>query len=123
VSGLDELRSMDAAPSGGTSPDSIGVAGEKGDPPRPEIEIGENKNHRAVAHGDTMQTCQHCETKFTPRIGAKAQVYCSASCRRAVQNIRARADEQHTQVPGLTLGTRRSGQPESTLSCPSRSGQ
>jgi hypothetical protein len=54
-----------------------------------------------------MQTCQHCKTKFTARIGAKPQVYCSASCRRAVQNLRARAGrsaaEQRTQASGATL--------------------
>jgi hypothetical protein len=47
--------------------------------------------------------CQHCKSTFTARIGAKPQRYCSASCRRAVQNLRARAGERHTQEPEATL--------------------
>jgi hypothetical protein len=51
-----------------------------------------------------MQTCRHCETKFTARlqaVGGKPQRYCSVTCRRAAQNTRAKAhkegQEQHTK--------------------------
>jgi hypothetical protein len=45
-----------------------------------------------------QSTCPHCKSTFAARVGAKPQRYCSASCRRAVQN--ARAAEQRTQALG-----------------------
>jgi hypothetical protein len=47
-----------------------------------------------------QSTCPNCQTNFTARVGAKPQRYCSTSCRRAVQNARARAGEQRTHAAG-----------------------